>query len=217
METKYFQLDLKADDAGMVEGYGSVFGNRDSYGDIVEAGAFSSTIRSRKPKMLWQHNMADPIGVWDEVSEDDRGLRVKGRLAMATTRGREAYELVKLGALDGLSIGFRTVKDEIEGAVRKLKEIDLYEVSFVTMPANAAATITDIRSVALESERSFEAFLRQHGFSRWDAKIITAGGWKEWQDRRDAECRDLDADQRDAEAIKTQLLQLLNGVSQCRT
>jgi HK97 family phage prohead protease len=212
METKFIQLDVKAEANGFVEGYGSVFGNRDSYGDIVEAGAFADTIRSRKPKMLWQHNMADPIGVWDEVMEDDRGLRVKGRLAMNTTRGKEACELVQMGAIDGLSIGFRTVRDEIEGAVRKLKEIDLYEVSFVTMPANAAATITDIRSMsdAPEVERAIRAAL---GLSRKEAKAFMARGMAGLLNLRDAGEEAHDANQRDVEAVKMQLQQLLEGIA----
>lgn len=212
METKFLALEVKADAEGMVEGYGSVFGNRDSYGDIVEPGAFADSIKGRKPKMLWQHSMADPIGVWDEVTEDARGLHMKGRLALATTRGKEAYELVKMGALDGLSIGFRTVKDEIDGAVRKLKEIDLYEVSFVTMPANSAATITDIRSMsdAPEVERAIRAAL---GLSRKEAKAFMARGMAGLLDLRDAGEEAHDANQRDVEAVKMQLQQLLEGIA----
>jgi HK97 family phage prohead protease len=212
METKFFQLDLKADEAGVVEGYGSVFGNRDSYGDIVEPGAFAATIRNRKPKMLWQHNMADVIGVWDEVREDERGLYVKGRLLKEVQKAREAEALLRAGAIDGLSIGFRTVKDEIEGAVRKLKEIDLYEVSFVTMPANAAATVTNIRSMsdAPEVERAVRAAL---GLSRKEAKAFMARGMAGLLDLRDAGEDAPDANQRDVEAVKTQLQQLLERVA----
>jgi HK97 family phage prohead protease len=212
METKFFQLDLKADEAGVVEGYGSVFGNRDSYGDIVEPGAFAATIRNRKPKMLWQHNMADVIGVWDEVREDERGLYVKGRLLKEVQKAREAEALLRAGAIDGLSIGFRTVKDEIEGAVRKLKEIDLYEVSFVTMPANAEATVTNIRSMsdAPEVERAVRAAL---GLSRKEAKAFMARGMAGLLDLRDAGEDAPDANQRDVEAVKTQLQQLLERVA----
>jgi HK97 family phage prohead protease len=216
MEFKGLSLELKADgDEGVIEGYGSVFGVQDSYGDVVEAGSFAESLKRRAPKMLWQHRFDEPIGKWDEVAEDGSGLRMRGRIALGTTRGKEAFELIRMGAMDGLSIGFRTIRDMVEGNVRRLKEIDLYEVSLVTMPANALSTVTGYKSI--DSERAFETFLRESGFSRWDAKIITAGGYKAWSDRRDAEGQDLSADQRDAEAVKSELLKLLNGVSQCRT
>jgi uncharacterized protein len=211
MEYKAISLELKTDDEGIIEGYGSVFSVRDSYNDVIEPGAFAKSIASRRPKMLWQHRMDKPIGVWDEVREDDRGLFLRGRLAN-TDQAKEARELVRMGAMDGLSIGFRTMKDEYEGETRRLKEIDLWEVSFVTIPANAAATITAMKG--MDTERAFETMLRENGFSRWDAKIITAKGWKAWAEQRDAAALQTDADQREAEAIKTALMQILNGVSQ---
>jgi HK97 family phage prohead protease len=200
METKALPLELKATEAGVIEGYGSVFGGLDSYGDTIEPGAFAKSIKARKPKMLWQHRMDKPIGVWDEVMEDGKGLRLKGRLAMATDQGKEAYELAKMGAMDGLSIGFRTIAEEQRGGARILKEIDLWEVSFVTIPADQAARLTGVKQYG--TERAFEAMLREQGFSRWDAKIITAEGWKVWADRRDAEASDLGTDQRDAEVAE---------------
>ena len=196
MERKALSLELKATDAGEVTGYGSVFGGVDSYGDTILPGAFQKSIGKRKPKMLWQHRMDMPIGVWDEVVEDGKGLRLKGRLA-DTMQGKEAAELVRMGALDGLSIGFRTVADEIDGNKRKLKEVDLYEVSFVTMPADQKARVTGIKT-----ERDFEGLLRDNGFSRWDAKIIIASGYKAWLDQRDAEGDGLGTDQRDAEVAE---------------
>lgn len=214
MEFKSITLELKADAQGVVSGYGSVFGGVDAYGDTVMPGAFAKSLNKRKPKMLWQHDMDDVIGVWDEAREDAKGLFVQGRLAMKTEKGAEAAELVSMGALDGLSIGFRTVADEIvQGGTRLLKEVDLWEVSFVTIPADQSAIITSIKSQM--TERSFEVMLRQQGFSRWDAKIITADGWKAWAEKRDASGLGLDtADQRDAEAeVKKQLQQLLKGLS----
>jgi HK97 family phage prohead protease len=214
MEFKSLTLELKADPQGIVSGYGSVFGGVDAYGDTVMPGAFVKSLTKRKPKMLWQHDMDDPIGVWDEVREDSKGLFVQGRLAMKTGGGMEACELLSMGAIDGLSIGFRTVADEIvQGGARLLKEVDLYEVSFVTIPADQAAMVQSVKSAM--TERSFEAMLKQQGFSRWDAKIITADGWKAWAAKRDASGAGLDgADQRDAEAeVKKQLQQLLKGLS----
>lgn len=214
MEFKALSLELKADAQGVVSGYGSVFGGVDAYGDTMIPGAFAKSLAKRKPKMLWQHSMDEPIGVWDEAREDTKGLFVKGRLAMKTEGGQEAYELLSMGAIDGLSIGFRTVADEIvQGGTRLLKEVDLWEVSFVTIPADQAALVQSVKSQV--TERSFEAMLRQQGFSRWDAKIITADGWKAWVEKRDASDHGLnDADQRDAEAeLKNQLQQLLKGLT----
>ena len=208
METKHLQLELKADDEGTITGYGSVFGNTDSYGDRIEPGAFMASLTKRKPKMLWQHNMDEPIGSWDEVSEDDKGLRMKGRIAVKTTRGRDAVELVKAGALDGLSIGFRVADYEMDGNNRVLKGIDLYEVSLVTMPGNALASITDIRGMddAPLVERAIRDALR---LSRNEAKAFMSGGFKGLLNLRDAGAEFLDANQRDVEAVKSKLKQLL--------
>ena len=214
MEFRSITLELKADPQGVVSGYGSVFGGVDAYGDTVMPGAFVKSLAKRKPKMLWQHDMDEPIGVWDDVREDAKGLFVQGRLAMKTEGGMEAYELLSMGAIDGLSIGFRTIADEVvQGGTRLLKEVDLWEVSFVTIPADQAAVVQSVKSAM--TERAFETMLRSQGFSRWDAKIITADGWKAWAEKRDASGMGLDvADQRDAEAeVKKQLQQLLKGLA----
>lgn len=206
MEIKALALELTADEAGIVTGYGSVFGGVDSYGDTIERGAFSASIAKRKPKMLWQHRMDRPIGVWDEVEEDGMGLRVKGRLANVEL-AREARELVQMGALDGLSIGYRTIRDEMRGNNRILKEVDLWEVSFVTIPADSAARISGIK--ALATERDCEDALRDIGFSRREAKAFIAKGWGGIRDLRDAGAGFPDDALRDAEAIKTQLATLI--------
>lgn len=201
METKSLALELKADGEGVIEGYGSIFGNVDSYGDKIEAGAFAKSIKRRKPKMLWQHRMDEPIGAWDEIEEDGKGLRMKGRLAMKTARGSEAFELVRMGALDGLSIGYRTIKDAMDGNTRLLKEIDLWEVSMVTMPANERARITGAKSI--ETERELEGVLREAGLSRREAKALLARGWRGFSDTlRDAGQDDPGAALWDAEAAE---------------
>lgn len=183
MEKKFVSLELKADDEGVVEGYGSTFGNVDQYNDTVVKGAFSQSLMGRKPKMLWQHRMDQPIGVWDEIREDDKGLYMKGRLALATTKGREAYELVKMGAMEGLSIGYRTLKDEMQGAIRRLMQVELYEVSFVTEPADKFATLTAVKAGTI---RDWEAFLRDEGgLSHREAKAFVANGFKSLAALRD--------------------------------
>jgi hypothetical protein len=195
METKRFNVaaEIKAiDDSGVIEGYGSVFGNLDSYSDIVAPGAFAKSLEEAKasgrmPAMLWQHNPDEPIGVWVEMREDDRGLFVKGKLA-ETQRGKEARELIKLGALTGLSIGYttRTYQVDRENDSRVLTDVQLWEVSPVTFPANSEARITGVKADAISSPKDFERFLRDAGFSRREAKQITAHGFGE-SDLRDAE------------------------------
>lgn len=201
-----FEVKLAGDpDAGMTfSGYGAVFGNLDSYGDVIAKGAFRNTLRDARksgiwPAMLSQHgsflggddNM--PIGVWTEMVEDDTGLKVEGRLA-DTTRGRDVYTLLKMQprpAINGLSIGFmpkawdsRTKPEEPR---RTLREVRLLEVSLVTFPANERARVTSVKSAdEIRTIREFEAFLRDAGgFSRDAAKAIAAGGFKATTDPRD--------------------------------
>ena len=130
---------------GMVRGYASLFGRLDRSGDIVERGAFARSLREKGAagiRMLWQHDPAVPIGTWTRIVEDERGLLVEGRLALHSTRGREAFELVRAGAIDGLSIGFRTRKARREaGGARRVLDIDLWEVSVVTFPMQSLARL----------------------------------------------------------------------------
>ncbi len=184
LETKHFVIDeLKAaeaeDGTRTIEGLGSVFGNTDSYGEIVMPGAFAESIAKRKPAMLWQHRSDMPIGVWDEVEETKKGLRLKGRI-LTTQAGNDAYLLAKEGALSGLAIGFSTIRDERDPkkGVRKLLEVDLFEVSLVTFPANEKAQITNVKSRP-QTLREFETFLREAGqFSREDATTVALRGFK---------------------------------------
>ncbi len=156
MKTKRLDLETRFSTAedGTFEGYASVWGIRDSYGDVVKAGAFAASLTGHKaagtkPLMLWMHDPSEPVGVWEEVAEDAKGLRVKGRLVLETRRGAEAHALLKAGALDGLSIGFRTVKASTQaGGGRLLEAADLIEISLVTRPANGAARVTGIKSAA---------------------------------------------------------------------
>jgi uncharacterized protein len=159
MEKKHFAIkDFKADDeTRTIEGYGSIFGNEDSYGDVVVPGAFGRTLQKSKPRMLWQHRTDQIAGVWDEVREESKGLYLKGRLAN-TPLGNEAYELLKMGGLDGLSIGYGTVKSSTDPKrdVRLLQDLDLYEVSLVTFPANAKATVTGVKAALEDIDRAAE-------------------------------------------------------------
>lgn len=135
-------LSLAVLDGGtrVVSGYASLFGVRDQGGDVVQKGAYRASLERKagkheRIKMLWQHDPGQPIGIWEEVHEDARGLWVKGRLLTEVERGREAAALLEVGAIDGLSIGYRTVRAERDArGQRVLHEIDLWEVSLVTFP-----------------------------------------------------------------------------------
>jgi HK97 family phage prohead protease len=165
MDFIFCPFEVKAesnDDDGTFVGYGSTFGNVDSYGDTVAHGAFQKTISDAKsgvaqwPVMLSQHDQTTPIGIWTGMDEDERGLKLKGKLAINTRRGADAYQLLKMKprpAFNGLSIGYRAKEYELHkngsgpnGAKRTLKAIDLVECSLVTFPADGFARIGDVKS-----------------------------------------------------------------------
>jgi len=186
-----FELKKEPDEDGSFEGYASVFGVVDQGMDVVGRGAFTKSLgEGRKVKMLLQHDTSKVIGVWDEIREDERGLFVKGRLLKDVRLGRGAMALMRAGAIDSMSIGYRTkvAVPEAGGRVRKLMELGLFEVSVVTFPMNEAALVTDVKS--LTTEREFEAFLRDAGYSRKDAAAITLHGFKAITGQRDAETDD---------------------------
>ena len=185
---KSVKLELKLDaERRRISGYASIFGNVDSTGDIVMQGAFAKSLGARKIRMLYQHSDSKLMGLWDIAREDDKGLYVEGQLAK-TPLGDEVYELASMGALDSMSIGYNVSESEYnKDGVRLLKEVDLWEVSLVTFPANNLATITGVKS-APDNEREFENFLREVGkFSQQAAKIITAKGFKALSGQRDVE------------------------------
>jgi len=197
-ETINLPLEIKASEGqgtapGTFEGYGAVFGNADRDGDVVERGAFAKSLKGGLPALLWQHDQKQPIGRFDVVREDDRGLFVKGRLSQ-TGKGREAYDLLKMGALNGLSIGFVTKEASRDAAsgTRRILRAALMEISLVTFPANELARVASIKSQRKDMKlmatpdtedeisdvRSFERLLRDNGFSRSRAKAITAKGFR---------------------------------------
>ena len=142
LETKFCRVEeaVALRDGQVIEGYASLFGAPDQGGDVVEVGAYAAGLgalaaRGGRVKMLWQHDPAQPIGVWDEVVEDGRGLKVRGRLLDGVARAREAAALLEAGAIDGLSIGYRTVRaGKTAQGHRLLSEVELWEVSLVTFP-----------------------------------------------------------------------------------
>ena len=164
-------FEVKAVNEKEIEGHGSVFGNVDLGGDVVIPGAFQRTIKEHKangtmPAMLWQHNSEEPIGVWSEMHEDERGLYMKGELA-DTVLGRDARTLLKMGAIQGLSIGYATKDaDYDKDGNRILKEVELWETSVVTFPMNPKAIVAAVKA----DPRALERSLRDAGFSRAEAK-----------------------------------------------
>ncbi|MES2905721.1 MAG: HK97 family phage prohead protease [Pseudomonadota bacterium] len=132
---------------GLVTGYASLFGIKDRNNDVVLRGAFKKSLSERTAndvKFLFQHDANEPIGTWLDIYEDDKGLRVIGRLISGVTRAREAFALIRAGALDGLSIGFNTkaARREAGGRLRQLVTLDLWEISLVTFPMLPGARLT---------------------------------------------------------------------------
>lgn len=137
---------LVVTDDARLSGYASVFGTRDKGGDLVVAGAYGASLEALRAsggqvRLLWQHDPAQPIGVWDTVREDGHGLWVSGRLLTDVARGREALALLEAGAIDGLSIGYRTRRAERDAGGRRLTELELWEVSLVTFPMQPQARV----------------------------------------------------------------------------
>jgi HK97 family phage prohead protease len=154
-ETKFAPGDLTEVEAdGGFAGYASLFGEADLGRDVVMPGAFAASIAKRGAggiRMLFQHDPAAPIGVWREIREDARGLFVRGRLMTEVARAREVLALMRAGAVDGLSIGFRTVRarSDAKSGVRRLLEVDLWEISIVTFPLLPAARVSSVKSFDL--------------------------------------------------------------------
>jgi uncharacterized protein len=151
-------------DAGEFSGYAVIWNDRNGHAERVQRGAFTRTIAEHKragtkPLMLWSHDQREIIGVWDELIEDDKGLFVRGRIVLSTTRGKEVFDLLKAGAVNGLSIGFRSgVGKRGADGVRVLTEIDVAEISVVGLPSANRARITSVRSSGRASE-SAAAFI----------------------------------------------------------
>lgn len=160
LETKSTELSgIKAGPDGVFEGYASLFNIEDLGGDIVMPGAFDESLRARTSsgiKLLWQHDLAQPLGTWLSINEDRRGLRVKGRLNLEVAKSREILSLMREGAVDGLSIGFRTKaahRDKKMG-VRRLYKLDLWEISLVTFPMLVQARVEAVKRGSINFDGS---------------------------------------------------------------
>ncbi len=196
-EVKFLSLDLKGVETdGSFAGYASLFHREDLSRDIVLPGAFAQSLRERGPsgvKMLFQHDANQPIGVWSALNEDARGLYAQGRLMPEVAKAREVHALMRAGALDGLSIGFRTVKgrrDRVTG-VRRLEKVDLWEISVVTFPLLPEARVASLKARpfagAAPTERDFERWLtRDAGLTRREARALMGAGFSGLKALRDA-------------------------------
>ncbi len=197
-------LEIKSlDEKGMFKGFGSVFGNTDSYNDVVVSGAFTKDLQSKpaqKVKMLWQHNSREPIGVYHSIVEKDYGLEVEGQLLVDDVQqAKEAYALLKAGAIDGLSIGYSVNDFQTKDGKTYLTDLKLWEISIVTFPANDLATISDVKSMSI---KDFERFLRDSGFSKSEALEIASHGYK-FRTQREAD-----------DEMTNELLKALNTLNQ---
>ncbi len=177
METKNVPFELKGiEENGVFTGYGSVFGVLDFWDDVVVKGAFIDSIQKRMPALLWQHKQDTPIGVYTDIAEDEKGLKVTGRLLVDDVRqAKEAYALLKAGALSGLSIGYIPLDWEYkeDGDVRVLKEVEVWEISLVTFPANDAARVESVKSLdSLSSVQDVEGWLCSKGLTPNEAKSV---------------------------------------------
>lgn len=176
---------------GEFEGYASIFDRVDLGQDTVVKGAFSRSLVERGAagvKLLWQHDPAEPIGVFDTIEEDEIGLYVRGRLLLDLMRAKEAHALMLASALDGLSIGYHTLQAEYdeESGIRRLLDVDLWEISLVTFPMQQEARISSFKAAPITTIRQFENFLRDAGsFSRAEAKAIAACGFASFSHRRE--------------------------------
>ena len=188
MNRKSFNLEIKAvQEDGFFSGYGAVFGNIDWYNDVILPGAFTASLakwraKNKMPPVLWNHNDSEPIGVYTNIYEDEKGLYVEGKLLIDDVpRAKSTHALLKAGAIDGLSIGYSTKKANQQGnGVRELVEVELGEISIVTQPANERSVITSVKSKLDEGELptlpEFEKFLRESGFSKSQSVAIASKG-----------------------------------------
>ena len=181
MEYAGSPFDIKSlDDAGHIEGLLAGFNNVDRGGDKLLPGVFAKTLAARITPlpMLLHHDLNRPIGAWKEWSERPDGLYVKGRLTLSTRDAQEAHALVKDGALTGLSIGWKSAKDQIDQAsgVRVIAEAELFEGSLVTVPMNNRTRVSAIKSIA--GARDIAELLQEAGVSGRKAKVAAGAAWR---------------------------------------
>lgn len=203
--------NLAVKDDGYISGYCSVFGHVDTYDDTIESHAYDAVVASGvKPLMFFNHSSYGvPIGAWDKLSVDGRGLFIEGRLNLNNKQGKDVYEALKFGSMNGLSVGIYMQDQDVEyddKGIRHIKNVrEIYEVSIVNFPADKNARISDIKSDKINSIRDVEHSLCEVGFSQTDAKgIISLVKTALTKEQRDAEKAKAE------EAIKAHIFSILN-------
>jgi len=178
------EMSDKDDKFFVFEGLASTFGNTDLVDDIVDKGAFANSLAIRMPKVLWQHDTAEPIGMPEQIMETEQGLFMKARLPKDDTfvSGRVIPQL-KVGSISSMSIGF-TVKDfDVVGEIRHLKEVELFEISLVTFPANTKAEVTWFKSITIDdlkevqTRKEYNQLLKGCGIFSKQAREFLAAQW----------------------------------------
>lgn len=189
-----FKTDKVSED-GTFKGYASIFGNVDSYDEIVEAGAFEESIKRQRKlngplPVLWQHNSALPIGGDEAIEEDEKGLKADGFLLIdAIPLAKQAHELLKRRVVKGLSIGYQVEASTMneKTGIRTLQKLALHEYSIVTFPANTLANVDSVKHAVREGKlptlSEFEDFLREAGFSKSQATAVAGHGLRKLLDR----------------------------------
>lgn len=203
--------NLAVKDDGYISGYCSVFGQVDTYVDTIEPHAYDAVVASgTKPLMFFNHSSYGvPIGVWDKMSVDERGLFIEGRLNLNNSKGKEVFDALKFGSMNGLSVSIGMMDEDIDydaGGIRHIKNVrELKEVSIVNFPADKNARISDIKSDKINSIRDVEHSLCEVGFSQSDAKgviaLVKTALTKEQRDAEEAKAE---------EAIKAHIFSILN-------
>ena len=204
--------NLAVKDDGYISGYCSLFGQVDTCDDTIEPHAYDAVVASgAKPLMFFNHSSYGvPIGVWDKLSVDDRGLFIEGRLNLNNRQGKEVFDALKFGSMNGLSVSIVMMDEDIyydAGGIRHIKNVrELKEVSIVNFPADKNARISDIKSDKINSIRDVEHSLCEVGFSQTDAKgIISLVKTALTKEQRDAE------EAKAEEAIKAHIFLILNA------
>lgn len=210
-----FEFEEKGLAENGIKGLAAVYNNVDFGGDVILPGAFKEAIeRQPRIKMLWQHDPAEVIGVWDGLEDSAKGLKVSGRFIPGIKRAEEAQILLKEKAIDGLSIGYRSKEFDYQktekGMVRRLKSVELFEVSVVTFPMNPKALVTDVKQ--LQSPREVETILRNAGVPAAFAKLVASHGFEEAKKRLDPDYREGGEDEAERQEGMTRLLKELNSL-----
>lgn len=190
LKKRNITFELKSlSEGGIITGYASLFGVKDSYDDVVAKGAFEKYLKTNPHvPILWQHSPDEPIGIWTSIEEDAVGLKVIGKLTLSVPRAQQTYDLLKDGAIKGLSIGFLTRQSSYDEKtwVRTITEAELWEVSVVTFPALSAAGVTEVKSTPTTNKDLERLLTRDAGLSRSFARALMSGGATKALAQRDA-------------------------------